>query len=494
MRTENLAYPYRRIRETIARAGRDHPYMARHTPHKTLARLEGIPVKRIGEHAVVLGASISGLLAARVLSEAFDRVTVIERDQLPDGQRTQRRGVPQGRHAHGLLSKGAKIFEELFPGILDEFVAGGAPVIDGPAELRMRLGGHLLCMDGEYADLSRTYQPSRPHLESQLRARIGALAQIKLVDQCQVTGLETTPDNAAVTGVRVRYEGGSEDVIPADLVVDATGRSGRSTKWLVEMGYEAPVEERIDVDIMYTSRYLRPAPGSMGREKVVIIGHAPGSPMGAEFLEEEDGRWVLTLIGYRDHHPPTDPAGWVEFARPLVPEHVFAAIRDAEPLSEISAHRFPASVRRRYEKLTRFPRRLLVVGDAISSFNPIYAQGMTVASLQAMALRDSLSGDLDQVAQRFFRKAAKPIGVAWQMATGSDLALPQIEGPRPLPVRLINSYMDKVLAAAETDMVVAERFLKVQYLLEPPTRLSTPGIMWRVFAGNRRRRFPAHTS
>jgi 2-polyprenyl-6-methoxyphenol hydroxylase-like FAD-dependent oxidoreductase len=151
-------------------------------------------------------------------------------------------------------------------------------------------------------------------------------------------------------------------------------------------------------------------------------------------------------------------------------------------------------VRRRYEKLPRFPRRLLVVGDAISSFNPIYAQGMTVASLQAMALRDSLSGDLDQVAQRFFRKAAKPIGVAWKMATGSDLALPQIEGPRPLPVRLINSYMDKVLAAAETDMVVAEKFLKVQYLLEPPTALCTPGIMWRVLAGNRRRRSPAHTS
>ncbi|MGW0211303.1 FAD-dependent oxidoreductase [Streptomyces sp. NPDC003233] len=452
-------------------------------------------MKRIGEHAVVLGASISGLLAARVLSEAFDRVTVVERDQLPEGQRTQRRGVPQGRHAHGLLSKGAKIFEELFPGILDDFVAGGAPVIDGPAELRMSLGGHLLCMDGEYADLSRTYQPSRPHLESRLRARIGDLAKIKLIDECQVTGLETTSDNGAVTGVRVRYvSSGSEDVIPADLVVDATGRSGRTTKWLVEMGYEPPLEERIDVDIMYTSRYLRPAPGSMGREKVVIIGHAPGSPKGAEFLEEEDGRWVLTLIGYRDHHPPTDPAEWVEFARPLVPEHVFAAIRDAEPLSEISAHRFPASVRRRYEKLTRFPRRLLVVGDAISSFNPIYAQGMTVASLQAMALRDSLSGDLDQVAQRFFRKAAKPIGVAWKMATGSDLALPQIEGPRPLPVRLINSYMDKVLAAAETDMVVTEKFLKVQYLLEPPTTLCTPGIMWRVLAGNRRRRFPAHTS
>ncbi len=446
-------------------------------------------MKSLGEHAVVMGASISGLLAARVLCDAFDRVTVIERDPLPDGLLTHRRGVPQGRHAHGLLSRGAEIFEELFPGILEEFVADGAPVIASPAELRMRLGGHLLCMTGEYTGLSRTYQPSRPHLESQLRTRVGAFPNVKVIDQCQVVGLETAPDNDRVVGARVRYGGsGAEDMIAADLVVDATGRAGRTTKWLAEMGYEPPAEEQIDVDIMYVSQYLRPAPGSMGREKVVIIGHAPWRPTGAEYLEEEDGRWILTLIGYRDHHPPTDPREFVEFAKPMVPPHVFASIRDAEPLSGVVAHRFPASVRRRYERLTRFPAGLLVVGDAISSFNPIYAQGMTVAALQAMALRDSLEGVPDQLAPRFFRRAAKPVGVAWQMATGSDLALPQIEGPRPLPVRLINAYMDKVLTAAETDLVVTERFLKVQYLLDSPTTLLKPAMMGRVLTGNLLRR------
>ena len=445
--------------------------------------------KRVGGHAVVLGASVSGLLAARVLADVYDSVTLIERDRVSEVGSAARRGVSQGRHAHGLLSRGAKIFEELFPGLLEEFVADGAPIISSPAELRSNLGGHLLCMTGEYTELSETFQPSRPHLENVVRTRVMGLPNVKLNDGCQVVGLETSVDNARVLGVEVMYTGeGATELIHADLVVDATGRAGRATKWLAEMGYAPPPEESLNVDLLYVSQYLRPAPGSMGKEKVVIIGHAPTRPTGAEYLEQEDGRWILTLIGYGGHHPPTDQAGFLAFAEPIVPPHVFASIRDAEPLSEIVAHRFPTTIRRRYEKLSRFPEGLLVVGDAICSFNPIYAQGMTVAAIQAETLQNTLQGGTDRLAQRFFKAVSKPLGVTWQMATGSDLSIPQIEGPRPLPVRMVNAYIDRVLAAAERDIVLTEQFLKVQYLLVPPTTLMRPGTMARVLAGNLRRR------
>lgn len=448
------------------------------------------PVNRVlGGHAVVLGASVSGLLAARVLADSYDRVTLIDRDRVSEVGSAARRGVPQGRHAHGLLSRGAEIVEGLFPGLLEELVADGAPTISSPAELRNNLGGHLLCMTGAYTELSETYQPSRPHLESAVRTRVMGLANVKLVDGCQVVGLTTSDDNARVLGVEVLYTGeATTDVIDADLVVDATGRAGRATTWLRALGYAPPPEESLQVDLLYVSQHLRPAPGSMGQEKVVIIGHTPTRPTGAEYLEQEDGRWILTLIGYGGHHPPTDQAGFLAFAEPIVPPHVFASIRDAEPLSEIVAHRFPASVRRRYEKLSRFPEGLLVVGDAICSFNPIYAQGMSVAAIQAETLQKTLQGGTDRLAQRFFRAVSKPLGVTWQMATGSDLSIPQVDGPRPLPVRLINAYIARVLTAAERDGVVAERFLKVQYLLVPPTTLMRPGTMARVLAGNLRRR------
>jgi 2-polyprenyl-6-methoxyphenol hydroxylase-like FAD-dependent oxidoreductase len=444
-------------------------------------------MRKVGDQAVVLGASMAGLLAARVLTDAYERVTVVDRDPLP-ATAENRKGVPQGRHAHVLVPRGTQILDELFPGLLHDLVAGGAPVIRDLGELRFSPAGHRLRLEGRPPQ-PFICQASRPLLEGRVRARVRALPTVEILDRCEVVGLVTTTARDRVTGVRLLPNAARvEERLGADLVVDATGRGGCSAAWLAAVGYDQPPHEQLTIHLKYATRHLRLGPDALPGQKFVAIGAEPGRPSGLVLVAEKQDRWILTVFGYGRHHPPTDPEGFLAFVETIAPPDVLAAVRDAEPLDDIVAFRYPANLRRRYERVRRFPAGLLVLGDALCSTNPAYALGMSVAALQAAALQHTLaSGDRD-LARRFFRTAAKPVDMAWQLTVGSDLALPQVQGPRPLPVRVINAYIDRMLTAAERDPVVAEQFLRVAALQDPASRLFRSSTARRVLFGNLRRR------
>jgi 2-polyprenyl-6-methoxyphenol hydroxylase-like FAD-dependent oxidoreductase len=438
---------------------------------------------QIGDRAVVLGASMAGLLAARVLADAYAQVTVIDRDELPQAD-AHRRGVPQGRHVHGLLARGQQALEELLPGLTAELTAQGVPTGDMLADTRLYLSGHRL----RRAPTGLVVLcASRPVLEGHVRARVRALPNVRFLDRCDILGLAATPDDRRVTGARVlrRADGSAEQVLGADLVVDATGRGARTPMWLESLGYPRPREERVRIGLGYATRTYRLSPDALGGDVAVLQAATPEHPRTGGLQLLEGGRWMLTLGGILGDHPPTDPDGFLGFARSLQFPDIHETVRDAEPLDGPVAFRFPASVRRRYERLGRFPDGLLVLGDAVASFNPVYGQGMSVAALEALTLRRHLEDGTRPHPRRFFADLARVVQVPWEIAAGGDLVFPGVQGRRTPKGRLLNAYIARLHAAAARDAGLAVAFVRVAGLVAPPQTLLHPRVAVRVLHPHR---------
>ncbi len=429
--------------------------------------------------AIVMGGSLAGLLAARVLADSYQRVTIVERDALVPSIEC-RRGVPQGRHSHGLLAGGRAALEKLFPGISGQLLAAGAVPGDIIGEGRWFLEGSYHC---RFSSGLIGLCMSRPFLEGMVRERVRQLPNVDFRDNQEIRGLLTSPAKSRVVGVELGRE-----TLSALLVVDASGRGSHTPRWLEEMGYPKPVEERVEVALAYTTRSFRRQREDMGGDVAIVIPPTPAGKRGGVMLAQEAGRWTVTLISHFGAAAPADLNGFLQFSRSLPAPDIYEGIRCAEPLGEAAVLRFPASVRRRYEKLNRFPAGYLVMGDAMSSFNPIYGQGMTVAALEAVELQGALAQGKTDLARRFFTRAAKVVDIPWSIAAGNDLRMPEATGRRTLLVKALNAYLSKLHRAAHHDPAVVLAFHKVGNLLAPPPAVLDPRIAWRVLWRNLRTR------
>ena len=424
--------------------------------------------------AVVLGASIAGLLAARVLADLFDTVVVIERDPLPV-KPEQRRGVPQGKQIHGLLTGGQRVLEELLPGLTAELAADGAPVVDALADMRLSFNGHRL----RQATSGLTHvSASRPLLEHHIRERTRSLPNLSVVDATEVIGLVGRGDT--VSGVRVLRRGRrrAEDVA-AGLVVDACGRGSRTSEWLTELGYPTPPTERIPIALGYATRRFHLPADLLDGDVGVLHAPTPGQPRGAALARLENDIWMLTLIGVHADHPPAGIDGFAAFAASVDCEEIHTAVRNGEPIDNPITFRFPASVRRRYERV-RLPRNLVVLGDSLCSFNPVYGQGMTVAALEARALRDGLIANPDSSSRPLMVGLARIVDVPWQLSEAADH--PFLSAARTSRYRstIPDRYVERVLLAATHDPVAGRAFLRVSGLLDPPRALWQPDLLRRA--------------
>jgi 2-polyprenyl-6-methoxyphenol hydroxylase-like FAD-dependent oxidoreductase len=454
------------------------------------------PSRPADHHVVVIGASMAGLAVAGVLASRVRTITLIERDLLADhdGRRDHvdptgptlrsRPSVPHGRHAHALLAAGRDALDRIFPGVVAEVEAAGGLRVDGAANnIWYQVGGRRV----RYASDVDGISVSRPLLERTVRDRVRSLPNVAIVDQATVRRLRFADDGRSVVGVTIRR--GDDDIdLPADLVVDAGGRNAPLLDQLTEAGYPAIPVDRVSVDLAYASRIVARRPGDLGGAEYLVAMSSPPYGRGGIVLPIEGDRWIVTLNGSHGDRPPTDADAFEAFAR-TVPVPELAELIARHPVDGATTHRFPASQRRRVEKVRHHPAGYVLLGDAVCSFNPAYGQGMTSAVLQAEGLGravDRYGVTATKLPRAAYRTIAKVVDNPWRIAVGTDFAHPLTTGAKPPGTDLLNRYMKVVLRACLVSPSINERMVRVQNLLEPPASLLRPDVAVRAVLAARR--------
>ena len=440
----------------------------------------------LGSHAVVIGAGMGGLAAAAALSGHFERVTVLDRDSLPQAP-SHRSGTPQSRHLHVLLAGGLQAFCELLPGFEDDLVRAGAIPLRGGLDVRTERPG----FDPFPArDVNiRLYAISRPLLEFTVRERLREKKNVEIRSSVRVIEIVPSADASRATGIRFVDEGGEAGLLNSDLVIDSSGRGMPTIAFLQTTGRKEPQETQIGVNVGYTTaRYRIPRDRSSTWKAVLHIGEAPATSRGALLYPMEEDQWILALGGRGDEKPPGDEAGFLNWARLLRTPTIFDAISGAERIGELVRYSFPKSVRRHFARLPTFPSGLLPLGDAICVFNPIYGQGMSVAAQEAVLLRrllgqSSTAADLSaQLAADFFTEVETILETPWAMAALPDLVYPSATGDRPKDFAQTLQFGAAVTRLAAREPDVHKVMLEVANLLRPRSAYREPDLMRRVLA------------
>ncbi|CAN5837737.1 hypothetical protein BH23ACT11_BH23ACT11_20750 [soil metagenome] len=447
---------------------------------------------RLGEHAMVIGAGISGLLSARVLVDHFARVTVLDRDLLPNGA-VPRKGVPQGRHLHSLSARGSELLEHFFPGLDKELADAGCPAVDQgwdtitdtPAGRFPRFRSGIVMR-----------AVSRDLLEWRVRSRLSGDPKIRFIQNREVTGLLYDKTSARITGVTSRIRGGErEEDLVADLAVDASGERSRAPRWLLELGVAKPREKIVDAGLGYATRWYQVPEGFDGDWKsLAVLPKWPEQPRGGSLRRVEGDRWTVVLLGIGENNqPPNDPDAFLDFAKTLPSHVIHDAIASAEPISPPYGYRRTANRRRHYEKLDGMPDNLLITGDAACVMNPSYGQGMTLAALCAEALEATLRkrNSLNGLSRAFHRRQVKTIAPSWTTTASSDAQWAAASREELGYVqRFLHRTSEEVFRMAVEHPEVARSLLEVKNLIKAPHYLLRPRILfpalYRMLANVRR--------
>ncbi|MGW7368838.1 FAD-dependent oxidoreductase [Streptomyces sp. NPDC054841] len=442
-----------------------------------------------GRHAVVIGGSLAGLLAAHVLAEHADKVTIVERDRFPESPQP-RAGVPHGRHAHVLLEGGQLALDSLLPGFMAELRTAGSPRVGMPSDM-------VQWSDGWFrrsAPTTHIYTGTRAQIEHLVRERVLANPVITRAESTDAVGL--VGDASRVRGVLLRERGdgaragrAEPHTLEADLVVDASGRGSRAPQWLSAIGAEPPQEETIDTGLAYTSRIYRNTSKNLGTESLAYWFYPnPSQVYGGGVLPLEDGTHLVIFSGLRGQEPPTDEAGFTAFAARMPHPYFHEWLLGAEPQTAPYGFRSTSNVRRRYDRPGRRPAGFLATGDALCTFNPIYGQGMSVAAMSAVALRDALGDQRRTPTTRRVQQALFDASrQAWDISAGADRKMPGAVGSA-VTERAVDRpaawYLSRVQQRYPGDPdVVGPVFRSVLTLTTPLTALFAPKVARAVLFG-----------
>ncbi|MFJ9036691.1 NAD(P)/FAD-dependent oxidoreductase [Streptomyces sp. NPDC102406] len=437
------------------------------------------------KHAVVVGAGIAGLLAARALVGVYDRVTVFERDELPAGPTSvedseARRGVPQGRHAHLLLARGLIAMEELLPGLTESLRQEGVLAADLQQDMRWTGNGSTVRRDSSGL---RTMLVSRPGLEAGLRRRLAALGGVDVLDRHETVGLLRASGTRVVKGVSVRAVG--EDRPPrgvtADLVVDATGRASRGPTWLAQAGLAVPPAERSPIDLRYTTLRFEATTDRLSGDLGVVATATGTVARGMVALAQGGNEWVVTLQGRGEDAPPTGRQGFLDFVSSLGVADVRDALAGLRPVGEAVPGRYPDVTSHHYHSLEEHPYGFLALGDAFAGLDPAHGQGMTSAAVQALLLRECLLKGEECVESSYAGLAAELTGTLRAGGTASYAPVGADERWRTR-VSQRDWYMGLVYEAAAKDTEVARTLIRLAHLLEPPGVLLRDDFRQRILA------------
>ncbi len=401
--------------------------------------------------AIIIGGGMAGLLSSRVLSEEFE-VFIIEKDRYKKG----RNGIPQADHIHILLARCVEILKKLFPDIEEQLLRRGANKIDFIRDARVRFptGWSLNFSSNLY-----TFTCSRYLLESVILDEIKKYEKIRILHG-RVDGLVT--NNNKINGVRV-----GDEIIEGDLVVDASGKHTNTPRWLEELGFGRVRVSKVDSYIGYATRIIE-LDEEPEWKSMIIFPKPPDNPRMGVLLKIEDQKWMVGALGINKNYPPTSDDEFLEYLRVLEDNSIYEMVKNARYSSNIYAYREIGSRRYHYEEIM-MPRNLIIIGDAVTSLNPIYGQGMTIAALTASSLRNYDMKKIIEISK-----------FPWILGTSEDFRWRDTKGYKPIVTNFIQWLIHYLMLLSTEDKDIARTFSKVIHMLEEPTTLLKPKIFLKI--------------